>query len=33
LIPQTPHSYSLLRVVLTIIASLSMMTTYLFGAG
>ncbi|MFT6344165.1 MAG: hypothetical protein ACJAWQ_001236 [Paraglaciecola sp.] len=32
LIPQTPHTYGLLRMVLTIIASLSMMTTYLFGA-
>jgi len=32
LIPKTSHAYSHLRMVLTIVASLSMMTTYLFGA-
>jgi hypothetical protein len=31
LIPKTSHAYSLLRMVLTIVASLSMITTYLFG--
>jgi hypothetical protein len=32
LIPQASHSYSKMRTVLTFVASLSMITTYLFGA-
>lgn len=31
LIPKTSHTYSHLRMILTIVASISMITTYLFG--
>ena len=33
LIPKTSDTYSQLRMILTIVASLSMITTYLFGVG